>query len=214
MPRTGRPRLSTDVVCTCKTCGKDFTIPSWDKQHGHYCSRVCFFASRKGVPRHDLRANPVFNTCAFCGKEFQVGGHGRPKYYQQYCSQICMGSSHPRPGEMTDLEIAWLAGLFEGEGSIVFSHGKLRKSVTITISNTILPLLEKVLEVVGTGAIQNMTRYKVNPKHSPAWLWRCHGENARILLERMMPWFIVKKQRAEIALGIRPLSEWVSLKKD
>jgi hypothetical protein len=217
MPRTGRPKLSEDVVVACKTCGKEWTVPDYDARHKAYCSRDCFYASLKGKPRIDLRVNPVFNTCPVCGKEFQVGGAGRPPADQKYCSNECNGLAqgyHARPRTMTEVEIAWLAGLFDGEGSIVLNRRNRPNSLScrITVTNTFYPLLERVLEVTGTGVLQELTRYHTNPKHARSWNWQCNGTNARLILKQILPWLIVKKERAEIILGLRPLSEFKLLR--
>jgi hypothetical protein len=101
---------------------------------------------------------------------------------------------------MTEVEAAWLAGLFDGEGSIVCSRGSdIRRSIRITVTNTRFELLEHLREVVGTGAIIVQPRREAH--HSPTWYWLCHSDNARELLRQMQPWLIVKRERAAEALS-------------
>jgi hypothetical protein len=217
MPRTGRPKKSADVACKCRVCGKEWTVPEWNKTQRDFCSRTCVYKSKVGVPRNDLRAKATFNLCPVCGKEFQVGGTGRPKYKQKYCSGECqaVGQTYqPKPRTMSELEVAWLAGLFDGEGSIILKKRSRPNSLSsrITITNTFYPLLERVIEVTGTGKLYEMTRYKPDPSHARSWNWQCNGSNARLVLEQLLPWLIVKKERAEIILGLRPLSEFKLLR--
>jgi hypothetical protein len=100
---------------------------------------------------------------------------------------------------------AWLAGLFDGEGSIIFVHkDRLTPSIRITITNTSLPLLERVQEVAGVGQIIVQRRAgQMNPKHSASWHWQTYSASAFHLLEQMLPWLIVKREKALLALERR-----------
>ena len=172
MGRTGRPKKSKDIEYECLNCGKRYTKPEWEVTGVKFCSRECFFASRRGKPRTDLQVAPQEKTCPRCGATFLVGGAGRGKYHQKYCSVGCSNKAlgyQPRPRQLTEVEVAWLGGLFDGEGSIITPRKHNPHSVRLTITNTHYPLLERVLNVTGTGRIIELTRYKKNLKHSPSW---------------------------------------------
>jgi len=65
--------------------------------------------------------------------------------------------------------------------------------------------MQKVRVVTGTGKIT--ARKSSNPYHSPAWTWQCYGDNAQSLLRQMLPELVVKREAAEVALGIRKVKE-------
>lgn len=204
MPHKGRPKKSKDIDYECLTCGKRYTKPEWEVTGVKFCSRQCFYDSRKGKPRTDLRVVPQEKTCPECGTVFLVGGAKHGRYYQKYCSPDCQHKGQgyqPRPRDLELYEAAWLAGLFDGEGSIIFAKDRPAKNIRMTITNTHYPLIERAAEVVGTGTIIEMARYKKNPRHSASWNWQCYGANARNLLRQIYPHLIAKKEKADKALS-------------
>ena len=62
--------------------------------------------------------------------------------------------------------IAWAAGLFDGEGTILFSGNR----VTAQMSMTDLDLLERMQASFG-GSIYAIAKRKAHWKD--AWVWRC-----------------------------------------
>ena len=209
MATIGRPKLSADIECVCGTCGKRWTKPEWSRSGTRYCSSECYNESRRGRPRPDWRIeNRVEVACGACGKLFITGGRYNRRYGSVYCSRRCQGAGTSKQSplrEMSGEEIAWLAGLFDGEGNIAWPRKDNIHAVRVSIANTCIPLLDRCLEVTGTGAIVG-SRNKNNPKHRPVWNWACYGDNARELLRVLLPWLIVKKQNALIVL--EAVEEW------
>lgn len=73
-----------------------------------------------------------------------------------------------------DVEIAWIAGLFEGEGSFCFHKGRAR---SIQISSTDRDVLEKVERVLG-GKVYEIGR-RLNKEHwKDAYIWRLPLKNS------------------------------------
>lgn len=99
-------------------------------------------------------------------------------------------------------EAAWLAGLFDGEGCISQPRKEHRASLRLTITNTHYGLLERILEVAGVGKI--IDHKAPTDRHSQTWNWQCYSDNARDLLRQMLPWLIVKREKALIAIEARP----------
>ncbi len=206
MARTGRPRTASRIQCTCEQCGKVWTRASWDKTIGKYCSRVCYHRGRTGKGKPIV--TPLERSCPECGTKFLVGGAGRRRWNSTYCSRQCSAKhrwlelpGHERAREMSDTESAWFAGVFDGEGCIVWPVKTNIKSVRLSVANTCVPLLEKVRVVSGTGKVR-MQQARKSRFHTQPWIWDCYGENARIVLRQIVPWLIVKKEAAEVALGI------------
>jgi hypothetical protein len=104
---------------------------------------------------------------------------------------------------MPDVDAAWLAGLFDGEGSIVYPRkDAATPGVRITITNSCYPLLEQVLAVAGVGkVIHHRDAGHIRPTHAETWYWACYSANARDLLAQMLPWLIVKRRKAEEAVA-------------
>lgn len=130
-----------------------------------------------------------------CKKTFLVGGAGRKRKRQLFCSRKCRAAGDRLPNKMSEINKAWLAGLLDGEGTIVFYQSPSNHEVyRISIGNTFRKLIDKIFEVSGIGKI---TTYKSrNPKHNQVWYWNVCGENAKLLLKQMLPYLIVKKEKA------------------
>ena len=68
------------------------------------------------------------------------------------------------------IEIAWAAGLFEGEGTIYADRKKGRLRIRFTISITDLDVLERFHRAVGVGSISGPYWHKRSTK--PYWSWK------------------------------------------
>ena len=77
-------RTTSYVTRVCKTCGKEFKIPSWYGK-GEYCSRNC--ADLGKIVKH--LPNVV---CEYCGKEFYKKPSQLLKDKHHCCSKECMGN--------------------------------------------------------------------------------------------------------------------------
>ena len=204
----GRPKRSEDVGCRCLTCGATWTRPAWQVTGRLYCSKACYDQSRRGKLRPARRIEPVAVRCGACSVDFLTGGRGRPRYGARYCSRACQGagqSTKPDLRQMTGEEIAWMAGLFDGEGSVAFPRRGLHHNIRLSIASTTFDLLDRILVVTGTGAIVGIREHK-NPLHSRSASWAVSGDRARELLALMRPWLIAKAHNADIAL--RAIEAW------
>ena len=197
------------MVKVCQVCGKEFNVKlsNSNRGWGKYCSLACRYLGQ--------RVEPEKRQCLRCGKEFWIGGStgkwfatgeltGRKRKGQLFCSRACRSAGVNKPREMTEVEKAWFAGVFDGEGSIVdYKHikgysrvtGERFRGLRISITNTVKELEDKVLEVAGVGTIQARPK-PINPRHSQAWHWQVHGENAKSILRQILPWLIVKRAKA------------------
>ncbi len=95
-------------------------------------------------------------------------------------------------------QIAWAAGIFEGEGCI---HFQSVNCVSLTIHMTDEDILRRFAEVVGAGSI--------HPVHAPSrsgskpiFRWdTANSRDVRRILEYLVPWFGVRRGlRATAAL--------------
>lgn len=106
-------------------------------------------------------------------------------------------------------EVAWFAGLFDGEGSTSIQHvtykGKYpfqsyRLRLRITLTH--LPTLERVKEIWAAGTITpHHGRERSGQK--PAWIWNAVSNQAQFILQTSLPYLVTKKAKAEIAIAFQ-----------
>ena len=90
-------------------------------------------------------------------------------------------------------ELAYIAGLLDGEGCIQINGDKY--SMNINIRNTVKAPLEFVEGILG-GSIHSYL-----PKRGYiCYTWRLCGAKAAIVLGFLLPYLIIKKERAILAI--------------
>lgn len=76
----------------------------------------------------------------------------------------------------TEADVAWAAGLFEGEGNVGLRSDervdRFRTRHVLKLTSTDLDVLEKFLHIVGTGTIVKHEAPKQS-HHKQAWVWSC-----------------------------------------
>lgn len=154
---------------------------------------------------------PTEKVCPSCGATFLVGGRGRPRKTQVFCSKRCKALSRvvqPSIATLGHDDAVYLAGLFDGEGSIILydrGYGG-RPQLRCTISNTHAGVLEWVLQAVGTGTIVKHEWTVPEVRHYKTSLtWQCYGQNAVSLLKQMLTRLIIKRERALEAIASQEL---------
>lgn len=109
---------------------------------------------------------------------------------------------------MTEVEKAYLAGLVDGEGciSITSSSTPNKKScsfsVSLSVSNTDIELLNHIVAITGIGKITLSSRSRKSrelfPQWKPVYLWRVFAVEMRLLLPIILPYLVGKRQRAQL----------------
>lgn len=92
---------------------------------------------------------------------------------------------------MTDLELGYVAGFFDGEGSITIQK-KSNNRVTVRIGSTDLDMVEKILSFTGIGSIDNPRQLK-----SGKLFWRWHlwtQEDTLYFLKKIYPLVSARRQ--------------------
>ena len=93
---------------------------------------------------------------------------------------------------MTSEEIAWAAGLFEGEGCATVSNGRPRLVLRMTDEESV----RRFGDTVGIGRVYGPYTY---PGKSPIWVWLCDRPADSIALaDDLWGWLSVAR-RASIA---------------
>ena len=100
----------------------------------------------------------------------------------------------------TRTDLAWAAGLFEGEGCITVinpeGHKSSRGGPRLALNSTDEDVLQKFIGVVGCGRMNGP--YHNGPRRKPIWHWVCGGfENVQAICA--MFWhFLCTRRRARI----------------
>jgi len=114
--------------------------------------------------------------------------------------------------EISQIDLARLAAYIDGEGEITINayqmthrDGKRRSHTraVISITNSDIRLLEWVRQVVGVGTIHANTRTaRANEKNwKTVYVWCLQNDRACKVLEIILPYLIIKRDRAEIVIA-------------
>lgn len=203
------------IKCLCRGCGKEFY--DWPSQialgSGKFCSRECGYESRR---------LSIKKVCAACGKEFAVAAKRTSRYAapheQRLCSNDCQQAARYRRGrESRDLSIAeaaYLAGIMDGEGSVmIVSRGGGRSlSALLSVTNTKYPMLQWIIDRTMVGLINR--QYQETSKRSETWFWRCWGDGALMVLRQIKPYLVIKGEQASLAIDFQERLRIPALKAD
>lgn len=202
------------AVLRCEYCGKEWSelksqllIPG----KGRFCSASC---------KYDWRTDKakMQRVCKACGNVFLVGGRGRGAKDQELCSDACQRASRYRRGkacsELTKEQAAYIAGIMDGEGSVMIaSRGDHRSySTLISVTNTSRPLLDWLLEKTAIGGVHD--QHVATDKRKATWFWRCWGDGAVTLLKQISPYLVVKRRQADLAIAFQERLRNQALKAD
>jgi len=157
-------------------------------------------------------------SCEACGKVFIVGGRGRPAKDRRFCSLACQRAARYRKSEqhcrnLSLTEAAYLAGIIDGEGSIMLiGRGFGGAHCRMSVANTYLPLIDYVYETTGIGGVYRQR--EATETHKVSYAWRCHAEGAEELLTQIRPYLIVKAAQADLAIETQQRLRDPALKAD
>jgi hypothetical protein len=112
-----------------------------------------------------------------------------------------------RLGEPSEMEWARLAAYIDGEGCISITyHCKKGRynffSLLIDIANTDIRLMYWLQEHFGGWLSVNQASATDN-RRVPCYHWRMSQKDYVEALEKMMPYLVIKKEQAEIAIAFR-----------
>jgi len=109
--------------------------------------------------------------------------------------------------EITELEKSYIAGFFDGEGSVIVrmahhKNGKLSYELNISIGQNTLDVLKFIQSKFG-GRIANPNYGHIKQKHCPDL--RMESIRASIFLETILPYLRIKNKQAELAIMFQKL---------
>ncbi len=106
---------------------------------------------------------------------------------------------------LTDTDLAWAAGVFDGEGCVSVIRWEQRKGdgpiylnhvLTVTVVNTDIEMLKKLQKMFG-GSIHCRSKRDDHPREIYSWQ---ANSGKRLFLETIRPFSITKARQIDIAL--------------
>lgn len=95
-------------------------------------------------------------------------------------------------------ELAWSAGLVDGEGSICIVKSRESYRLTLAICMTHESTIKRISNIFGNvGSISLMSK---TGKDKDAWTWHTAGGQAAKIIQDMYPYLHTKKAQAELAI--------------
>lgn len=182
----------------CPICNTEYKPTGGKRQK--YCSRTCFYVAISGHKSY-VPMKRFTKACESCGKDFDTGGRlGRGS--QRFCSTYCMYASRYKAGkkanQLSITDIAYLSGLFDGEGCAIIFKKRDGIQVRISISMTNKNIIEWVQNTTGVGNI--VYRKSKNPDHADCWNWMCNAESAMSVCEQILEFAKVKYNQIKLLI--------------
>lgn len=108
---------------------------------------------------------------------------------------------------MKKTDLAYVAGIIDGEGCIHIRHTKKNKSaqyfydLQLNVASTDEWLCQYLKMLLG-GAVRETSRYFNNNtrKYSRSWVWQVCCQQAKEVLELIIPYLKIKRPQAELAI--------------
>lgn len=101
--------------------------------------------------------------------------------------------------------LAWAAGLFEGEGTIlnyVGADGRWVRRLALVMTDE--DVVKRFHQVVGSGKMSGPTQ-RENPDWKPIWTWRCTKQaDCAAILKSFLPYLGERRTKAALALIFNP----------
>ena len=108
--------------------------------------------------------------------------------------------------EATELDLARMAALIDGEGNISISTTKANpnsNSLQITVGNVQQTVLEWCRDRFGGAIYPLLYKKSPSPRRAPIKRWRIQNLEAAAMLERCLPYFFGKREQADIAIAFQ-----------
>ena len=112
-------------------------------------------------------------------------------------------------------EIAYAAGLFDGEGCVsIYKIGNRRLNCALYLRAQIVMTDPRPLQWMKQRFGGSLTQRKRQKHYKVSFDWRLFSENALQFLELVRPFLIVKKDQAELAIEFQKISRRNKRKKN
>lgn len=100
---------------------------------------------------------------------------------------------------MKKLDLAYMAGFFDGEGSISLYLDARQYRISVSMSNTNEWVVQWFHLNFG-GSLYLEPKHIKNPNHRDAWRWQLIGKRSMPFLELLFPYLRLKREQAKIVM--------------
>lgn len=198
---------------TCTHCGHSF-----DRCPGReykFCSRDCYYVAQRG--RKNNAQLVVTGSCGWCSAVFirKKCAGSRTSYCSRSC-QAYAAAGKCEPKILLPTDAAYLAAIIDGEGCVRLNDrretrpGASRPSVSVTVANTYLPLMEWLTKTTGVGHIHKIKSNELAKKQG--FVWQLASRSAVLVLQQVIPYMLEKRERAILAIESQPAEVFVKSK--
>jgi len=100
-------------------------------------------------------------------------------------------------------ELAWAAGLADGEGSINanLDTDGVKIKFHFSVSNTDHAAVARFQQIVG-GRGRVIVNHPRADNRRTVWAWLSNGREAKHVLQALRPWLCIKAPQADVLLGV------------
>lgn len=154
----------------------------------------------------------VDRMCKRCEKPFQSKSSAGARI--NYCSRWCQALAQQKKRSgcvrvMSVSEAAYIAGLVDGEGSVIVSDrratrpGSSHPSVYLVVAGSYHPMHEWLIATTGVGRIYTQTKSESSRRlggKKQMYNWRVHSELAVAIMKQILPYMVEKAARTERAI--------------
>ncbi|MDC7243643.1 MAG: hypothetical protein PQJ44_06880 [Sphaerochaetaceae bacterium] len=108
--------------------------------------------------------------------------------------------------EFSDIEIGYLTGIVDGEGSLTISQCGFTKNnfpqwqVIFGVTNTEPDLIDWFVKKFGSKRLTYTRKQTPNNSRKTIYRWQCTGERLRHLCQLILPHTVIKKRQVEIMI--------------
>lgn len=101
---------------------------------------------------------------------------------------------------LTDTQLAYTAGIVDGEGCISVHRQKRSHTIRVHVTNTNADLIARLLDWFGGHVYASIRK---NPRHKDAFVWEVSALQAGIFLQQILPFLFLKRAQAEVVLELQ-----------
>lgn len=109
---------------------------------------------------------------------------------------------------MNDIELGWVAGIIEGEGTFFLKSGRYPR---IAVQMTDSDVLERLLNTTGVGTLVHQ-KWKKEEHHKETWVWSVqHSEKSAELIRTILP-LLCSRRAAKASEVLRGYEDYQEIK--
>jgi len=109
----------------------------------------------------------------------------------------------------TATDLAWAAGIIDGEGCISLHIVKSSRAscfvLRVSVANTSVLMLSHLREIFGCGT--TVLQQRAAAHHKPRWNWQVCSKQAETVLRQVEPYLVNKREEARVGLLSRELMQ-------